>query len=229
MTDMPDPYLDALLAYQTETAPAYEVIRRARARLQATLRDLPDVGLEAVAFATMADHTEPNRAEFAVEAAAAATEQPVEPAMRTPPAKAKPESRRAASPKGDRIGAARGSSTQATPPARRKASGGVEARRAAGPYVCSECGREFEFPNGRARHVAAAHATGDGRVKDPAPDVTRARAARSEKFLCHGCSAEFATRERRDEHQANAHPPAPRGQPVGMQPRGGAQYGERIA
>ena len=67
-----DVYLEALREYEREVAPAYEVIRRARARLRDRVVDPLVDSIDTIEdpfWAGIADPTEPNGAEFAVEGA----------------------------------------------------------------------------------------------------------------------------------------------------------------
>jgi hypothetical protein len=104
----------------------------------------------------------------------------------------------------------------------------VARQRAAGPYVCGDCGRDnFPLPQNVMRHRSSAH-PGSSTPPTPKPrwhpepvgigaDNVEIKNGK-ERWLCNRCPLGFPDREARDLHQ-ETHPPIPdAGDPVGSNP-----------
>lgn len=136
---MSDLYLAALRDYERDTANAFEVIRRARARLRTRLDEIPaDAGIEAAAFTDRADPTEPNGAELVV-------------ANESPAPSYKPVREQGAG------GAKRRTAAPSVIPP------------APTTLACDQCDRSFTKANALAIHRGRAHKAGAVRGTDAGP------------------------------------------------------------
>jgi hypothetical protein len=210
-----DPFLVALREYELAIAAPTELMRRAKARLREQLRALLDKPLDeddrlGALFANGADPTEPDGAQYAVEAALAHAEV----AQEAEPVLAPAEASAAAYPPADG-GSSPPLRSIFDPPSGGEAhpepvvasvapapapAGPVavsDAVRAKGPYPCPDCGREFPLPQNVGRHRKYAHAAPSPTAE---PTLLRVHGDHPAHF-CFRCQEGFESGEALREHR----------------------------